>query len=187
MNYEQYHALFDEVLNAEHPNPPYDKPSYFDYTKLNKARMKRWDKHLQLSDALKQQLKNISAPQQWIIITEPWCGDASHIVPFLVEMTKQNDLLSYDIVLRDSPPFLIEQYLTNGSKGIPKLVVRDANGNDLFTWGPRPAGAQEVVMRNKAENGDLEALKIALQHWYNEDKGKEVCSEIGELLKAVKS
>jgi hypothetical protein len=186
MNYQEYHQLFDELISNENRPAPYTKPDYLEYTKLNKARMKRWDKVLQLNEPLKKELKKISAPQQWIIITEPWCGDASHLVPFLVRMAAENDRIAYDIALRDSPPFLIESYLTNGSKGIPKLVVRDANGNDLFTWGPRPAGAQEVVNRVKAENGDLEALKIALQKWYNEDQGKEACAELLELLRKIK-
>lgn len=180
MNYAHYQQLFDDILNSSNPQPPYDKESYLQYTKLNQSRMKRWDKHGELSAEVIAALQNISAPQHWIIITEPWCGDAAHCVPFLIRMTEQNPLITYELQLRDSAPFLIESYLTNGSKSIPKLIARDANGNDLFIWGPRPAGAEAVRLQLKDE--DFETLKIGLQNWYNADKGKEICAEIEEKL-----
>jgi microcystin degradation protein MlrC len=46
MNYLAYKTLFEEILSAETPAAPYDKPDYLNYTKLNQSRMKRWDKHL---------------------------------------------------------------------------------------------------------------------------------------------
>lgn len=32
------------------------------------------------------------------------------------------------------------------------------------------------------QHADGEATKIALQHWYHEDAGRELCAELGELL-----
>lgn len=182
MNYQEYKQLFEEVLSSENRLAPYDDEMYFSYTKLNRARIKRWDKHLGLDDKLVQKLKSINAPQHWIIITEPWCGDAAHIIPFLVEMSGQNELISYDLILRDTEPYIINSYLTNGTKSIPKLVVRDAFGVDLFIWGPRPQGAQDLVDRMKITNADFEEVKLALQHWYNEDQGRSLCKELSDLF-----
>ena len=183
MNYLAYKTLFEEILSAEIPAAPYDKPDYLNYTKLNQSRMKRWDKHLVLSDAILSKLQEITSPQHWIIITEPWCGDAAHIVPFLIKITEQNPLLSYEIQLRDSEPFLIEQYLTNGkSKSIPKLVSRDEDGKDLFVWGPRPEGAQQLMEELHEAKADFETIKIKLQNWYNDDKGEEICKELAQLI-----
>lgn len=94
-------------------------------------------------------------------------------------------MITYDLQLRDSEPFLIEDYLTNGGKAIPKLISRDENGNDLFVWGPRPAGAQELMNRLKEENAEFETIKIELQNWYNHDKGKQIQSELKELLMSI--
>jgi len=178
MNYTGYKQLIDEILDNPSPAAPYDDDMYLDYTKLNRSRMKRWDKHSMLDGNLISRLQEIRSPQHWIIITEPWCGDAAHIVPFLIKMTEQSQYISYDIQLRDCEPFLIESYLTNGTRSIPKLIVRDETGNDIFNWGPRPKGAQEIVDRMKAANADFETTKIVLQNWYNNDKGVSLCKEL---------
>ncbi len=175
MNYTEYKQLFEEIL----ANPTYySKESYMEYTRLNRSRMKRWDKLLVLDEKLSTILKAITSPQKWIIITEPWCGDAAHVIPFLVRMTELNELISYDIQLRDSEPFLIDNYLTNGSKSIPKLIIKDESDTDLFVWGPRPKGAAEVLSNLKAENADAETTKVAIQNWYNADKGISLTEEL---------
>lgn len=180
MNYSNYSQLFDAILGKAVPASPYDDAMYLDYTKLNRSRMKRWDNQLKLDENLVSRIRQISSPQHWIIITEPWCGDAAHIIPFLVRLAEQNPLISYDIQLQNSHLFLIDSYLTNGTKSIPKFIVRDESGNDLLVWGPRPKGAQELMDRMKADNADFETTKIALQHWYNEDKGVSLCKELIE-------
>jgi hypothetical protein len=182
MDYQKYQQLFNEILGAKHPGYPYNNEIYLSYVKLNKARMMRWNKVLKLEDKLLGKLKQINCPQHWIIITEPWCGDAAHIIPFLMSMAAQNCLISYDIILRDSEPFLIESYLTRERKSIPKLIVRNENGVDLFNWGPRPEPAQNLINQLKAVNTDTEVTKAALQHWYNEDKGQSLGNELTRLF-----
>lgn len=133
MDYQHYIQLFEEVINSETPEQPYTDPKYLTYAKLNYSRMNRWQKTLQLNVDLVTELKKINEFQKWIILMEPWCGDAAPILPFLVRLTAQNPLIQYDLQLRDSEPFLINSYLTNGAKSIPKLIVRDETGNDVFT------------------------------------------------------
>lgn len=182
MNYTQYKQLFEKILYGPCPIPPYDNARYLNYTKLNRSRMNRWDRQLMPDENLVSYLKQTAWPQHWIIITEPWCGDAAHIVPFLIRMTELNNLISYDIQLRDSEPFLIESYLTGGTKSIPKLIVKHKNGNDIFNWGPRPKGAQQLMEKMKADKADSEAVKIALQNWYNQNKGISLCEELTEFF-----
>ena len=182
MTYAAYKQLFKDILEQPHPPKPYDNEMYLQYTKLNQSRMNRWDKRLELSPELVKKIKGITTPQHWIIITEPWCGDAAHLVPFFIAMTALNSLITYDIQLRDSEPFLINSYLTNGSKSIPKLVVKDAEAKDVLVWGARPEGAQAVMENLQAQQADFETIKVALQKWYNEDKGTAVSAEIEALL-----
>ena len=178
MNYTVYKQLFEQILNGPDPQPPYNKAAYQTYTKLNYSRMNRWDKTLHLDERLVEKLSHLTQPQHWIIITEPWCGDAAHSLPFLIRMTEQTPLITYELQQRDSEPFLINSYLTNGGKSIPKLIVRDALGNDLFTWGPRPAPAQ--LLRNSliTAQADAETINLQLQNWYNADKGQSLCQEL---------
>lgn len=45
--------------------------------------MNRWFKTGRLLDEMVTLIRQIDQPQHWIVITEPWCGDASHSIPFL--------------------------------------------------------------------------------------------------------
>lgn len=187
MDYQQYKDLFGSILQSDKPAHPYDDEHYINYTRLNQSRMRRWDKHLKLDEELIEKLTAIKSPQHWIILTEAWCGDAAHIIPFLIQMTDHNSLITYELQLRDSEPFLIDLYLTNGSKSIPKLIVRNEAGKDLFTWGPRPKPAQQLLENLKAEGVDFGTIKEQMQQWYNQDKGRTICLELEKLFAKVVS
>lgn len=184
MTFQDYTDYFEAIINKsnEEQAAPYNNPAYLEYTRLNWARMKRWLKTGKLADEFQQVLKNIQTPQHWIVITEPWCGDAAHIVPFIQMASVQNPLITVSYELRDSAPFRIDDYLTHGTKSIPKLVVRNQQGNDLSTWGPRPAGCQALYDDLKAAHADFETVKTSLQNWYNNDKGKAIQQELTALL-----
>lgn len=181
MNFQQYSEHFERILHSPAPEAPYNDPAFYNYVKLNWSRMNRWLKKGVLSPELKDALTNM-APQKWIVLLEPWCGDAAQIVPFIELMQRSTDRIVVDYQLRDEAPFLIESYLTNGGKAIPKLIAQDSNGNDVFVWGPRPAACQQLNDELKELHVPVEELKIALQNWYNEDEGRELQKEITDLL-----
>ena len=131
-----------------------------------------------------KQLKTMKHKIYWLVLTEHWCGDAAHIVPFLHIMSELSPLIELEIQLRDTDSE-IDSYLTNGSKSVPVLIVRDEAGKDLFVWGPRPKACQAVFDSEKAAGAEMEDLKVALQNWYNHDKGNLIQVEILELLKKV--
>lgn len=182
MQYTEYLQLFDTILKSDKPQAPYDDAEYLNYTKLNDSRMKRWNKTAVLNEATKDALQSLDKKQHWIIIAEPWCGDASQIVPFLVKMAEESPAITYEIQLRDAAPFLIDSYLTNGGKAIPKMISRDAEGNDLFVWGPRPKEAQDFVVNSKEQGIPMEQVKVDLQNWYNTNKGEAIQKELVELI-----
>ncbi len=182
MNFQGYLNLFDEILSAENPQAPYDKPAYINYVKLNQSRMARWMKTLKVNPDLMDTLNDLEETQHWIIITEPWCGDAAHTLPFLVTLAEKSPKITYEIQLRDSEPYLINDYLTNGGKSIPKLVARDMEGIDLYTWGPRPVASQEIFNNMKTEGASFDEITLKLQIWYNVDKGKSVQQELLDLM-----
>lgn len=180
MNFQEYSIYFMSILNttiSEHLSP-YDNPDYLNYTKMNWSRMNRWFKTGKLSDDFIEVVKKIDHPQHWIIITEPWCGDAAHNIPFIEMISKENSFITISYELRDAGPNRIEQYLTNGTKSIPKLIIRDHEGKDIGTWGPRPESCQKIYAELLAENAPFEKVKIEIQNWYNENKGKELQQEL---------
>ena len=182
MNFFEYQDLFTQILSSDNHSAPYDNPDYLNYTKLNESRQNRWMKKGIILEETKNAFSKIDTAQHWIIISEPWCGDAAHIVPFLVKLSELNPKITYEIQLRDSAPFIIENYLTNRAKAIPKLVIRDENRNDLAVWGPRPIEAQELFLELKLSNANSEQQKIALQNWYNTDEGVKIQQEICKII-----
>src|SRR5690606_33959788 len=157
---------------------PYGDAGYLEYTKLNWSRMNRWLKRFEPNDTMKNLIGSITEPQHWIVITEPWCGDAAHSVAQLYQIVKNNPNIDFEIQLRDAAPHLLEDYLTNGTKSIPKLIIRNDVGHDKVIWGPRPAKLQELFLQMKAEDKSFDEIKEVIQKWYNEDKGEEVQKEL---------
>lgn len=182
MNWKDYLALFDTILNRSEQIYPYDNPDYVNYVKMNLSRTNRWIKSDILNPALIERIKSIQTPQEWIVITEPWCGDAAHNVPVLALLSEHNPLIEFKIELRDNGENMIDNYLTNGGKSIPKLIVRDENGNDLFTWGPRPQACQEIYYEFKDSNLPILEKHKRIQTWYSKDKCVSIQEELLELF-----
>ena len=182
MTFQEYLDYFEQILASPQDFDPYQDEEYLNYTKLNWARMNRWLKRFEPNDAIKNLVSSITEPQHWILITEPWCGDAGHTAAQLYQIVRNNPNIDFDVELRDSAPFLIDDYLTDGSKSIPKLVIRNDVGHDKLIWGPRPAKLQELFMQLKAEGKALEEIKEVIQKWYNDDKGEALQEELVAAL-----
>lgn len=187
MNEQQYLAYMNSIVSTplEAHEAPYNRADYMEYTKLNTSRQSRWLKTQELSEGLKSLLSSINSPQEWLVITEPWCGDAAHVNPFIMLAARENELINLRFELRDSAPFSIEKYLTNGSKSIPKLIIRNENGQDLATWGPRPEGCQTLYQELKDAKAPLDEVLTKVQNWYNADKGQQIQAELTTVLAEV--
>ncbi|MBZ9632234.1 thioredoxin family protein [Salegentibacter sp. LM13S] len=189
MNFQEYSIYFKNILLkpvTEH-QPPYDNPDYLNYTKLNWSRMNRWFKTGKLSNDIVEVVKKIDQPQHWIIITEPWCGDAAHNIPFIEMIASENTLITVSYELRDAAPYRIEQYLINGTQSIPKLIIKDEKGEDLATWGPRPENCQKIYAELLKEQASFEIIKTEIQNWYNLDKGKGLQKELEDVLSSTRN
>lgn len=185
MDFQTYLTQFEHILNAANPVAPYDNPDFMNYTRLNHSRMSRWLKKGVLTEEAKTAIAAITEPQHWILITEPWCGDAAHSVPFIYLMASLNPLITLTVELRDSEPHRIESYLTNGSKSIPKLIVQDDQGTDLAVWGPRPEACADLNKELKNQGQAAEDIKVALQNWYNANQGQDVQHELSSLVQQM--
>lgn len=154
------------------------------YTMLNNKRMKRWDKTIKIGEGVADAIKHKKFNQTWIVITESWCGDAAHVMPVINKIAELNEGINFRVVLRDDNEALMDQFLTNGSKSIAKLIILDTATKDVIaTYGPRPSTATLLVNDYKAKYGILTPeFKEELQQWYNKDKGQTVIADLVSLI-----
>src|ERR1700743_1438496 len=162
MDFKQYQQVFLDVLSGVEQGAPYDQPNYLNYVRLNWQREERWLKTGVLNSELVAALQSIDHEQFWTVITEPWCGDSAHTLPFIHLLSQVNPLIKVDYELRDVDPALIEHFLTQGNRSIPKLIIADTEKNELATWGARPAGCQMLFDQLVREHADPEVKKIAI-------------------------
>ncbi len=160
-----------------------EERTHYEYVKLNIKRSERIHKTYVVSDELKDKLNQITEPQLWMVITEMWCGDSAQNLPFIAKMASINHLIDLRIIIRDENLDIMDEYLTNGTRSVPKLVAFDVDGNELFQWGSRPLEAVELVNKAKAEGKTKYQFIEELHLWYGRNKGKAIESEILAILK----
>lgn len=177
MNIKTYETQFDDIIEGKHTLPPYDNPDYIHYVKMNQTRANRLSRKGKLLAQLKELIASIDRDLHWLLITEPWCGDAAHCHPFVARYAAMNDHITLKIQNRDAPGSEIDKYLTNGGKSIPMLIIRDAEHKDLFTWGPRPKDAQALYLDLKRRSIEWPEILKELQLWYNKNKGEMMQKE----------
>lgn len=180
MSYKEYRTLIDSLMDQNKTTGENHSEAMLNYTNMNLTRMNKWDKRYIPSEEAKKAM--MAKPMEtWLLITEAWCGDAAHSVPVLEKLSDENPNIDLRIVLRDENLELMDQYLTNGGRSIPKLIRLDANKAEIDNWGPRPKEAQEIVVGAKKNGIDYDEYVKNLQIWYARDKGKSL--EV-EMLKS---
>ena len=187
INYEAYKLLFEQLAKEGRTTgePTEDK---INFTKLNFSRSKRLDKTGVISDEQAKVFSEISEKQIWLVITEPWCGDAAQTLPYLRKMADCSENIELKLVLRDDHPELMDAFLTNGSRSIPKVIFLNEASEVLATWGPRSIPATKMVEEYKTKHGGLDAeFKKQLQIWYNTDKGQSVISDVSNIAATISS
>ena len=183
MSYQAYRDLMIELVENNSTTGNDKSEAMAEYTKLNDRRMKRWDKTIKISEEAKETFSNLDAKQTWLVITESWCGDAAHVVPVMNKLAELNENINFKVVLRDDNDALMNQFLTNGGKAIPKLIMLDETSNKVInSFGPRPAEATQMVVDYKAKHGKITPeFKEELQLWYNKDKGQSVVKDLVKM------
>jgi hypothetical protein len=183
LSYQEYLDLVKSLLAENKSTGPNQSEDLTNYSLLNSTRMKRLDKTIKISDETTIEIQKIKEPTTWLVLTEGWCGDAAQNLPVINKMAALNTNITLKLILRDENLDLMDLFLTNGGRAIPKLVALDKDKNVIDTWGPRPAVATKLVADYKAKHGALDAqLKEDLQVWYNKDKGISTQEDFIKLL-----
>ena len=190
LDFDVYLDLTKNIIEQESfRTEMYQNDKMLAYTRENLARMNRVLTTINLESKLYNAVSELKEEWLWVIITEPWCGDAAQIVPALHTIASVSEKITCRYVLRDTNQAVINAYLTNGGQAIPKLVCfRKADMTELGTWGPRPVAAQALVDDFKANpNGRTFGDFVRQLHaWYEENKSADVQDELTLLVKTWK-
>jgi hypothetical protein len=193
LNYKEYVALFENLMAKGEVSTKgtYSGKDMLDYTAYNLQVMAQLDETTQLSEETLTKLRKIDKPVTWLVITEGWCGDAGQIVPVLEHMAQQNPNISHKIILRDEHLEIMDAFLTDGGRSIPKLIVLDENGHVLTSWGPRPKALHTIVLKQKEKlqampkeerKAYFNVVKKEVQAWYDADKTESIQREVLETM-----
>jgi hypothetical protein len=187
LSYSEYRIMVSHLLTRGLSTGPEQSEALIKYSELNEVRMNRLDKTIVVGDEINQALTFLKGDYIWLVISEGWCGDAAQIVPVLHKMTDSNSKISMKVVLRDEHVKLMDEFLTNGARAIPKLiVVNSENLEILATWGPRPSSAAQLIKDYKEAHGVVdETAKTNLQLWYLHDKGLSTQQEVMEVMRTA--
>lgn len=180
-NYRQHmSALLEEGLSTGSTQ----SEDLTHYSTLNEVRMNRLDKTVTIPEEIKEKLERLKKEHIMLVISEGWCGDAAQIMPVINKIAEQSDKLDLKIVLRDENDELMNDYLTNGARSIPKLILIEKDSLIARgSWGPRPHAAAKLITDYKEKFGSATAdAKTELQKWYLADKGYSTMEEIALLL-----
>lgn len=182
-NYEGYISLVNTLVAKEKTTGDEQTKQRIEFTKLNSARMRRLDKTIAIAEEDMAVFKEIGEKQTWLVLLESWCADGAQTIPIINKICSGVSNLELKIVLRDDNPALMDLFLTNGTRSIPKLIVLDKDYEVVTNWGPRSAVATKMVLDYKNENGKIdEAFKLSLQNWYNKDKGRSIINDLMTMV-----
>jgi len=186
ISYSEYRTLVHDLLTDGKSTGPVQSEALTNFSLLNDRRMNRLDKTIKISDQTKAIFKSIAEKQTWLVLSEGWCGDAAQNLPVIHKLAAENENIALKIILRDEHLALMDLFLTNGGRSIPKVIVLDAQNNVQNTWGPRPTLATKIMADYKAKNGSIDAqFKQDLQVWYNKNKGRSVQEDFVKMLSAL--
>ena len=187
-SYSEFVELTERLVQENRTTGANQSEEYLAYTRICLQRMIRWNKTSKVSEALEQLLLQVNQPQVWLVITEAWCGDGAQSIPHLAKLADLNPLITIKIVLRDEHPDLMDAYLTNGNRSIPKLVAMTADlQQELFTWGPKPKYLLDLhaAFKQNSEGQSYSDFLEEVHLWYAKNKQKDLESEIYPLISST--
>jgi len=187
-SYPQFVEFTEQLVQENRTTGANQSEEYLAYTRICLQRMIRWNKTSKVSEELALLIPQVDQPQVWLVITEAWCGDGAQSIPHLAKLADLNPLITFKIVLRDEHPDLMDAYLTNGNRSIPKLVAMTADlQQELFTWGPKPKYLLDLhaAFKQNSEGRSYSDFLEEVHLWYAKNKQKDLESEIYPLISST--
>ena len=183
MSFAEYMTLFERLAKEGRTTGPKQSETLANFTRLNWRRMKRLSKVIWIEETVATAIRSNQRPMIWLIITEAWCGDAAQNIPVIEKIAAESGIIETRYILRDENLELMDRFLTQGARSIPKLIALDSDRLEVLgEWGARPAEAQKLFSEMRTHGIEKPMIMEALQRWYNEDQGRALQYEFAELI-----
>ena len=184
VSYKNFRAQVAEHVENGTSSGPNQSEALSQYTLLNNSRMRRLDKTTKISEEISEKFQNYKDNVTWLVLTESWCGDAAHAIPVMNKLTELSKNIDLKVLHRDENEALMNEFLTHGTKSIPKLIVFDNDTQEVINdWGPSPSRVIDMTQEFKKNNETLTPeFKKDIQLWYNKDKGKSIASDLVKMV-----
>ncbi|MRG44952.1 thioredoxin family protein [Chitinophaga sp. SYP-B3965] len=168
--YAEYRELLNEFVEDQE-NKTEAQLKMLPYIVTNINLMETWDQAAALTEEMKAAVESW-APATWLVLTEGWCGDAANIIPLFQKIADfSKGKIKLRLLLRDENTALMDQYLTDGGRAIPKVIIYDEAFRELANWGPCPAVLHAQKKPWKEEAGkDFQILIRKVNEWYEADQ-----------------
>ena len=185
LDYESYTAHWKEKLDRPLKGMDRIERRYHFYTKYNDERAGRVERAYEMSTRLMAKVDAIKEPQIWMVLTEDWCVDSAYALPVFYAAATRNSKINIRILTRDANLDIMDQYLTNEARSIPKLVIFSVDGEELGQWGPRPSTlhALRTDLKDSGEQGNIISQKSV--EWYEAGGWQEVDTELANMLATI--
>ncbi len=182
LTYEAYLASWEAHMAMPLKGLDKNARKYLFYARYNAERSGKVESAYQMDEKLAKMIDSIDAPQDWLILTEDWCVDSAYALPIISKAGARNPHINLRILLRDDNLDIMDQYLTDGGRSIPKLIAFGADGTELFQWGPRPDALKQLRETWKAAG--IEGPKLSEQGvvWYEAGGWQKVETELIDAI-----
>ena len=182
MSMQDYKSLTKSLVDEKSTTGDNKSAFMVEYTALNWKRMQRIEKTVNIIPEVQQAFKECNQKMTWLVLTEPWCGDAAHSVPVLFKLSELSPNITFKLILRDENLEIMDQFLTNGGRSIPKLLILNEDYEVVKSWGPRPQKIQNLVLELKAKGVEKNDMLEQIQLAYHHDKYLSIQEELLRLI-----
>ncbi len=183
--YSEYRKLVSDLLKIEKSEGIVQSKELTLSTLLNETRMNIIEETFKVSEEAVDILRVLKKEYVWLVIAEGWSEETAEVLPVISKLVEASEgKIDLRICFLHENEDLIQFFLTNKAKEIPKLIViESATGDALAHWGPRPQGAEDLLNQSKNNNQAIdEAVKRGIQMWYLHDKGTAIQGEIVDMM-----
>jgi hypothetical protein len=157
------------------------------YSKYNLERQERVDSEWQISTDFKEAVLSASGPSTWLFITDDWCVDSAYSLPLVREAAAlRSSDISLHILLKDEAHDVIDQFLTDGKRSIPKFISISDGGEVEFEWGPQPEAIRLIRKDLIDSNAEGSVVSGTTIDWYADSGWLEVEKELTVVFNSAR-